>query len=365
LELKNIPVKKISPSPFQPRESFDKESLKELADSIREFSLLHPIIVRPTGNGTYQIVAGERRWRAAQFAGLKEIPAIVKEVDEQQQKIESLIENVHRDDLSIIEKGRAAYEIFRSHGIEMSPRELAKKLEVLRSRERRKTNVNATLTDKKIYEIAKKIGKSLHQIYQWLNAISVDKKIIQTELKKSRKEQLDGDILAKIGIIDEPELQKKIYAKIEKAQFMGSKKYTTLREKASRFITAIKKLPEEEREIWLKPETVIDIETLEAMTVKPELDVSDEQKEQLVKVIKEATEREEEMRRDPERIKMKMSAWNMRHHALIETMLDKLFCPICGANWRHLQWTCHGIDLKSARRIAEDNFRNKKFTKEE
>jgi len=363
MELKNIPINKISPSPFQPRESFNKESLKELAESIKEFSLLHPIIVRPTGNGTYQIVAGERRWRAAQFAGLKEIPAIVKDIDEKQQMIESLIENIHREDLSTIEKGMAVKQIFEEHGITMSPRELSKNLGRMQEYVNKETTTATMAVDKKLLSIIKKIGKPFTTIRQWLDAISVDETILKKELKK--KDPLNVGILAKIGRIEDHELQKKIYAKLEKAEFMGSTKYKTTSEKARKFITVIQKLPEEEREVWLEPDTIIDVETLEAMTVKPELDVSDEQKEQLVKVIKEATEREEEMRRDPERIKMKMSAWNMRHHALIETMLDKLFCPICGADWRHLQWTCHGIDLKSARMIAEDNFRNKKFTKEE
>lgn len=94
MEIKMIPVDKIVPNPFQPRETFDKESIRELAESMKEYGLLQPIIVKPLKNGKYQIIAGERRWRAFQFAGLKEIPAIVKDIDTPRQLIESLIENV-------------------------------------------------------------------------------------------------------------------------------------------------------------------------------------------------------------------------------------------------------------------------------
>jgi len=77
-----ISVDEIQPNPFQPRESFEKESLRELADSIRDASVIQPIVVRRHGKG-YQIIAGERRWRAAQMAGLKEIPSLIKDIPEE------------------------------------------------------------------------------------------------------------------------------------------------------------------------------------------------------------------------------------------------------------------------------------------
>ncbi|MCK5408813.1 MAG: ParB/RepB/Spo0J family partition protein [Candidatus Heimdallarchaeota archaeon] len=99
MEIVQIPIKNIRPSPFQPRETFDKDAIEELAASIKEFDLLNPILVRPTGDESYQIVAGERRWRAAQFAGLDKIYVIVRDIDESRQRVESLIENIHRKDL--------------------------------------------------------------------------------------------------------------------------------------------------------------------------------------------------------------------------------------------------------------------------
>src|SRR2546426_6365389 len=96
--LQNIPVSKIVPSPFQPRESFEKTGLEELAASIKGLDLLQPIVVRPHKSG-FQIACGERRWRAAQMAGLKEVPAIVREMDDRTLQLYSIVENLHRLDL--------------------------------------------------------------------------------------------------------------------------------------------------------------------------------------------------------------------------------------------------------------------------
>lgn len=108
-----IPINKIQPNPFQPRESFEKESLKELADSIKDASIIQPIIVRQHKDG-YQIIAGERRWRAAQMVDLKEIPCIVKEIVVERVLLESLIENLHRRDLTDIERENAIYELWKN-----------------------------------------------------------------------------------------------------------------------------------------------------------------------------------------------------------------------------------------------------------
>jgi ParB family chromosome partitioning protein len=107
----------IRPNPFQPRESFPKEDIQTLANTIKEVGLLQPISVRKKGK-TYQIISGERRWRACQFAGLKEIPAILRDVSDSQLMMESLIENVHRKDLEPIERARGLAEVYRLAGFE-------------------------------------------------------------------------------------------------------------------------------------------------------------------------------------------------------------------------------------------------------
>jgi len=113
MELKLIPLNKIQPNPFQPRESFERESLKELADSMKNASVVQPIVVRRHGE-TYQIVAGERRWRAAQLAGFEEVPCLVKEIAEERVLLESLIENLHRKDLTDTERENAIHELWEN-----------------------------------------------------------------------------------------------------------------------------------------------------------------------------------------------------------------------------------------------------------
>ncbi len=101
-----IDIKQIHPRKNQPRKNFDAELLQELSDSIKERGVLQPILLRPFEKG-YEIVAGERRWRAAKMAGLKKIPALVREMSDAEVAEISLIENLQRDDLSIIEEALA------------------------------------------------------------------------------------------------------------------------------------------------------------------------------------------------------------------------------------------------------------------
>lgn len=102
-----LPISQIRPNRFQPRRNFKEESLKGLADSIRQQGILQPILVARFNGEHYEIIAGERRWRAAKLAGLKEIPAIVKEPTERDLLQFSLIENIQREDLNPIEEAKA------------------------------------------------------------------------------------------------------------------------------------------------------------------------------------------------------------------------------------------------------------------
>jgi ParB family chromosome partitioning protein len=104
-----LPVASIEPNRYQPRDYFDEEALGSLADSIRQVGVLQPILVRPSGDGTYEIIAGERRWRAARRAGLQTIPALVRETDDSTALEHALVENLHRDNLNPLEEA-AAYQ---------------------------------------------------------------------------------------------------------------------------------------------------------------------------------------------------------------------------------------------------------------
>jgi ParB family chromosome partitioning protein len=107
--LEDIPVGSIVPNPNQPRVHFDEESLAELAASIREIGVLQPVLVRATGDQQYELIAGERRWRAARRAGLAVVPAVVRTTDDVGSVEQALIENLHRQDLTPLEEA-AAYQ---------------------------------------------------------------------------------------------------------------------------------------------------------------------------------------------------------------------------------------------------------------
>jgi ParB family transcriptional regulator, chromosome partitioning protein len=115
--LVDIPVVAIRANPHQPRSSFDEESLASLAASVREVGVLQPVLVRQTGEGAYELIAGERRWRAAKRAGLPTIPAIVKDVSEHGRVEQALIENLHRQDLGPLEEAGAYQQLIEDFGL--------------------------------------------------------------------------------------------------------------------------------------------------------------------------------------------------------------------------------------------------------
>lgn len=111
-----IGIGEIDPNPDQPRRHFDAESITSLAQSIREQGVLQPVLVVESGNGRYRLVAGERRWRAAREAGLDKVPAIVRELDETQEREIALIENLQREDLDPIEEAQGVQALMVSCG---------------------------------------------------------------------------------------------------------------------------------------------------------------------------------------------------------------------------------------------------------
>jgi ParB family chromosome partitioning protein len=109
LRLTDLPVSGIVSNPNQPRRAFDEEALAALTASVRELGVLQPVLVRPLGDDRYELVAGERRWRAAKRAGLPSVPAIVRDVDDTTSLEHALVENIHRQDLNALEEA-AAYQ---------------------------------------------------------------------------------------------------------------------------------------------------------------------------------------------------------------------------------------------------------------
>ena len=115
--LSDVPVGAVSPNPNQPRVHFDEESLTELASSIAEMGVLQPILVRPLDDGEFELIAGERRWRAAQRAGLTTIPAVVRLTDDVSSVEQALVENLHRQDLTALEEAAAYQQLLDEFGL--------------------------------------------------------------------------------------------------------------------------------------------------------------------------------------------------------------------------------------------------------
>jgi ParB family transcriptional regulator, chromosome partitioning protein len=116
-DLRHIPLDLVAPNPRQPRRSFDQASLQALADSVRERGIVQPVLVRPVPGGTYELVAGERRWRAAQLAGMESVPALVRPRDDSAALEIALIENMAREDLNPVEEARACAALVEELGL--------------------------------------------------------------------------------------------------------------------------------------------------------------------------------------------------------------------------------------------------------
>ncbi len=249
MKLVELPINKINPSVFQPRELFTKDELEELAQSIKDHGLLNPIHVIKNGSDTYEIIAGERRWRAAQLVGLTKIQAFVKKVTLEEQRIQSLVENVHRTDLSMIEKGRGMMEVFKSRGITKSINEI---ISAIHKYDKVKYSGGVAPSDvQKIINICSEVNKSYRTIRSWLESISANEEVIKEHIETPKDERVSDQVVARVSTIKEPELQKKTYQKIKQDK-MGSTQ-------ASKFISQIKKLDKNQREAILQTKSTIEV----------------------------------------------------------------------------------------------------------
>jgi ParB family transcriptional regulator, chromosome partitioning protein len=125
-QLREIDIDRILPNSHQPRKTFEEESLNELADSIREHGLVQPIVVRPLEDGFFQLIAGERRWRASQRVGLSRVPAVIREAGEHAALELALIENLQREDLNPMEEAQAYERLIADFG--MTQEEVARRV---------------------------------------------------------------------------------------------------------------------------------------------------------------------------------------------------------------------------------------------
>lgn len=177
--INEIPIGQIFPNPNQPRREFDPVALQELSDSIRELGIVQPITLRDQGDGTYLIIAGERRWRASQMAGLESIPAYVRTVDDENMMEMALIENIQREDLNALEIALAYQHLLEQYN----------------------------LTQERLSE---RVGKNRSTITNYLRLLKLPA-TIQMGLKDRRLEM--GHARALLAI-DDPKLQIRAYNEI-------------------------------------------------------------------------------------------------------------------------------------------------------
>lgn len=243
LDVRMLRLDEIRPNPFQPRESFPKDEIEQLASTVREVGLLQPIAVRKKGE-TYQIISGERRWRACQFADLKEIPAIIKDVNDSQMMIESLIENVQRKDLEPLERASGLKAVYHlTLGFEPSKAvDILLKLKAMKDGVTKREPAEEELRTK---EVADKIGLSYDYQYRLLSQL----RLSQEEQKRVTELKLGYEKIASISSIEDEEDRREL---IEIAPTME-------REKVKKASKIIRKAPISIKKAVLKREIEPDI----------------------------------------------------------------------------------------------------------
>lgn len=169
--IKNVKITAIEPNPNQPRKNFEEDPLQELSESIKEFGIIDPIIVTKK-NRSYQIIAGERRWRAARLAGLKEVPVIVRKYNEQEIAEISLIENIQRENLNPIEEALAYQKLIQEFSLKQD-------------------------------EVAERVSKSRTAITNTMRLLKLCEKVQQMVIE----EQLSSGHARALLAIEDPELQ--------------------------------------------------------------------------------------------------------------------------------------------------------------
>ncbi len=216
--ISEVPIEQIVVNPNQPRHEFDEESLNGLANSIREIGIIQPITLRQIDDNKFQIIAGERRWRASQIAGLKAIPAYIRTIDDENVMEMALIENIQREDLNAIEIALAYEQLITNSG----------------------------MTQEKISE---RVGKSRAAIANYLRLLNLPAKV-QLAL---RSKEIDMGHARALLAVDSPSLQVKLFKEIQKNGYSVRKVEEMVNQlkngedvvSGKKKITAKQRLPEE------------------------------------------------------------------------------------------------------------------------
>lgn len=219
-ELITLPISKVEPRKEQPREYFDQQALEELSDSIAQFGLIQPIVVRKLDSGYYQIIAGERRWRASRMAGLTEVPVRVIEADDRTTAQLALVENLQREDLNPIEEAKGYKTLIESYGFTQD--EAAKS--VGRSRPAITNSLRLLNLSSEVKELVEKgqlsagHARALIPIADGKKQLTAANEVIKNGLSVRRTEQL----AAKLGKEEkEEETKKKAGLKVDYAEVIA------------------------------------------------------------------------------------------------------------------------------------------------
>lgn len=208
-----LPLSQIDPKSDQPRKHFDKEALEELANSISENGLLQPIIVREYLGGRYQIIAGERRFRASKIAGLDEIPVIIMDKDDRKAAEIALIENIQREDLNPVEEAMAFSSLMKEYGLtqeELSAR-VGKSRSAIANTVRLLDLPEEVLTMVASGEISAGHGRTLLGVTIRDNMILLAKRVVEFDLSVRQLEEAVKLINKPISVEEEPEDEEPVY----------------------------------------------------------------------------------------------------------------------------------------------------------
>ena len=340
MEFKIVDVDKLVPNPFQPREGFPKESISELADSFKSRGEIQPIIVREYKKG-YQIICGERRWRAAKFAGVGKIPVLVRDTLEEDVLLESLIENLHREDLTSTERENAIYELWKT-GRWKTERELGRELgksetwvtqNIFVAKTRKKERIPAIIPTRVISDTATLEREERAQI-----------------IAKVEREELPAEKVREVVRV-----VKKAPPPVKRAILKPRARITP------RVAEKIMELPEEKRVEAIKQVEALRLEEEEAIPhverFKVEIPLPPPEKIAEVRKRYEELQREIKARLEAPEVKERgVLARNWLGHVTISGALNSICCPICGSDWRSLVWKCHDLDVKEALKIAEKKY---------
>lgn len=179
-----LKISEIEPNRNQPRSSFDDEPLRELADSIRLHGVLQPLVVRPMDKGGYQIVAGERRWRASRMAGLSEVPVIIRELSDSETLEIAIIENLQREDLNVVELAQGYQSLIEEHGMtqEQVAEKVGKSRPVIANTVRLLGLPSPVLEDVRTGKISKGHAKALLSLDDEALILETAKKVVKDQI---------------------------------------------------------------------------------------------------------------------------------------------------------------------------------------